>query len=95
MRVMHRADNTDAKNLVIMAVQDISIYFENNVGVVVKGDEGFGDHKNSKSRKSRMRQKAVLNTTDQLQVTIEYVQRADGSVETMKIHTVVSSIQRT
>ena len=35
MRVMHRADNTDAKNLVIMAVEDISIYFENNVGVVV------------------------------------------------------------
>ena len=52
MRVMHRADNTDAKNLVIMAVEDISIYFENNVGVVVnvQGDEGFGDHKNSKSR---------------------------------------------
>ena len=64
MRVMHRADNTDAKNLVIMAVKDISIYFENNVGVVVnvKGDEGFGDHKNSKSRASRMRQTAVLRT---------------------------------
>ena len=28
-------------------------------------------------------------------MTIEYVQRADGSVETKKIHTVVSSIQRT
>ena len=54
MRVMHRADNTDAKNLLIMAVEAISIYFENNVGVVVnvKGDEGFGDHKNSKSRAS-------------------------------------------
>ena len=35
-----------------------SIYFENNVGVAVnvKGDEGFGDHENSKSRTSRMQQ---------------------------------------
>ena len=64
MRVMNRADNTDAKNLVIMAVKDISIYFENNVGVVVNvmGDEGFGDHENSKSRASRMRQTVVLRT---------------------------------
>ena len=64
MRVMNRADNTDAKNLVIMAVKDISIYFENNDGVVVnvKGDEGFGHHENSKSRASRMRQTSVLRT---------------------------------
>ena len=43
----------------------ISIYFENNVGVAVnvKGDEGFGDHENSKSRTSRMRQTAVLHRT--------------------------------
>ena len=61
----------------------------------VKGDKGFGDHENSKSRTSRMRQTAVLHTTEQLQVTIEYVQRADGSVETRKIHTVLSSTQRT
>ena len=33
MRVMNRAE--DAKNLVIMAVKGISIYFENNVGVAV------------------------------------------------------------
>ena len=47
-----------------MAVKDISIFFEDNVGVVanVKGDEGFGDLKNSKSRASRMRQTAVLRT---------------------------------
>ena len=75
----------------------ISIYFENNVGVAVnvKGDEGFGDHENSKSRTSRMRQTAVLHATEQLQVTIEYVQRADGSVVIRKIHTVVSYTQRT
>ena len=60
----------------------------------VKGDEGFGYHENSKQRTSRMRQTAVLHTTEQLRVTIEYVQRADGSVEARKIHTVVSSTQR-
>ena len=37
----------------------------------------------------------VAHTTEQLQVTIEYAsKRADGSVETRKIHTVVSSTQR-
>ena len=47
MGVMNRADNTGAKNLDIMIVKSISIYFENNAGVVVnvKGDEWFGDHK--------------------------------------------------
>ena len=46
MSVMNRADNTVAKILDIMIVKSISIYFENNAGVVVnvKGDEGFGDH---------------------------------------------------
>ena len=60
---MNRADNTGAKNLVIMTVKSISI-FENNAGVIVivKGDEGFGDHKTSESRASRMRQTAVLRT---------------------------------
>ena len=35
MHVMLRADNTDAQNLVIMAVEDI--YFKNNVGVTSRG----------------------------------------------------------
>ena len=57
MRVMHRADNT-AQNFIIKVVKDIFIYFENNVGVIVnvKGDEGFGDYENSKSRASRTQQ---------------------------------------
>ena len=64
MGVMNRADNTGAKNLVIMIVKDISIYFENKTGVVVnvKGDAGFGDHKTSESRASRKRRTAVLRT---------------------------------
>ena len=64
MGVMNRADNTGAKNLDIMIVKSISIYFENNAGVIVnvKGDEGFSDHKTSESRASRMRQTAVLRT---------------------------------
>ena len=95
MGVMNRADNTGAKNLDIMIVKSISIYFENNAGVIVnvKGDEGFGDHKTSESRASRMRQTAVLHTAEQLRVTFEYVQRADGSVEHQEIHTVVISTQ--
>ena len=42
MGVMNRADNTGAKNLVIMIVKSISIYFEDNAGgvVYVQGDEG-------------------------------------------------------
>ena len=64
MGVMNRADNTSAKNLDIMIVKSISIYFENNAGVIVnvKGDEGFGDHETSEPRLSRMRQTAVLRT---------------------------------
>ena len=64
MGVMNRADNTGAKNLDIMIVKSISIYFEDNAGVVVnvKGDEGFGDHESSESRASRMRQTAVLRS---------------------------------
>ena len=59
MGVMNRADNTGAKNLDIMIVKSISIYFESNAGVIVnvKGDEGF-----SESRATRMRQTAVLRT---------------------------------
>ena len=87
MRVMNRADNTSDKNPTTMAVKNISIYFENDVGVVenVKGDEGFGDHEIS----------GVANTTEQLQMTFGYVQRARGSVETRKIHTLMSSTQCT
>ena len=53
-----------------------------NVGVIVnvQGDEGFGDHVSSESRASRTRKTAVLHT-EQLRVTFEYVQRANGSVE--------------
>ena len=42
MGVMNRADNTGAKNLVIMIVKSISIYFESNAGVIVnvKGEKG-------------------------------------------------------
>ena len=39
MNVMNRADNTVAKNPVIMIVKDISIYFENNAGVIVNVKE--------------------------------------------------------
>ena len=64
MSVMNRADNTGAQKLVIMIMKSISIYFENNTGVIVnvQGDEGFGDHVTSESRASRMRQTAVLRT---------------------------------
>ena len=66
-----------------MIVKCISICFENNAGVIVnvQGDEGFSDHKTSEPRASRMRQTAVLHTAEQLRVTFEYVQRANGSVE--------------
>ena len=64
MIVMNRADNTGAKNLVVMIVKGISIYFEDNAGGVVnvKGDEGFGDHVTSEPRASRTRQTVVLRT---------------------------------
>ena len=39
MGVMNRADNTGAKNLDIMIVKSISIYFENNAGVIVNVKE--------------------------------------------------------
>ena len=54
-----------------------------NAGVIVnvQGDEGFGDHVTSESRAFRTRQTAVLHTAEQLWVTFEYVQRANGSVE--------------
>ena len=35
----------------------------------------------------------VAHTAEQLRVTFEYVQRADGSVEHQEIHTVVISTQ--
>ena len=54
-----------------------------NAGVIVnvQGDEGFGDHVTSESRASRTRKTAVLHTAEQLRVTFEYVQRANGSVK--------------
>ena len=54
-----------------------------NAGVIVnvQGDERFGDHVTSESRASRTRKTAVLHTAEQLRVTFEQVQRADGSVE--------------
>ena len=39
MSVMNRADNTGAKNLVIMIVKSISIHFEDNAGVIVNVKE--------------------------------------------------------
>ena len=62
MGVMNRADNTSAKNLVIMSAKGIPIYSEDKAGVLVnvKGDEGFDDYETSKSRAFRMRQTAVL-----------------------------------
>ena len=83
MGVINRADNTGAKNLDIMIVKSISIYFENNAGVIVnvKGEmKGFGD---------RATDSGVAHTAEKLRVTFEYVQRADGSVEHQEIHTVV------
>ena len=64
MGVINRADNTGAKNLDIVIVKSILIYFENNAGVIVnvQGDEGFGDHVSNESRASRTRRKAVLRT---------------------------------
>ena len=82
--VMNRADNTGAKNLDIMIVKSISVDFENNAGVIVnvKGDEGFGDHETSGVKSiSDATDSGVAHTAEQLRVTFECVQRADGSVE--------------
>ena len=94
MGVMNRADITGAKNLDIMIVKSISIYFENNAGVIVnvKRDEGFGEHVTSEPR-ANATNSGVAHTAEQLRVTFGYVQRANGSVEHQEIHTVVISTQ--
>ena len=65
---MNRVHNTDAKNLDIMIVKSISIYFENNTGVIVnvQGDEGFSDHVTSEPRASRIQQNSGVCDSPQL-----------------------------
>ena len=69
----------------IRACVDVATDFNDRdiAGVIVnvQGDKGFDDHVTSESRASRTRQTAVLHTAEQLRVTFEYVQRANGCVE--------------